>query len=374
MPDIRIKDLTTTASTTAADDFFAADGTTNGTRKLSAYSPTFGGNATVGGTLTVNSATTLSNVVVSGTFRLANNNAQYWLDSGATERRLVLVSGGNASYFGPVDAGWGGNGYFSAGSTIVLRTNGASGTFNEAVSISTGGVVTIASTSASTTTSSGALVVGNGTSGGLGVGGAVNAGANIRTAGALVAAGNTNPTSGYGTEIMNNGTNGYVFAYNRDTSAAQPLYLNHAGGNVIVASTAGVTTIAGTTASSAYNNGALVVSGGVGIAGALYSQQNTNAILSGTYFENTSTGNAAAIRHRLIVGASTCDIDAYGSGHATLANRLRFGTSNGQIDFVPSGVLGMSVAANGVTIPNSLTVSGTTTADGLATSGFFGGS
>lgn len=56
MADIRIKDLTTTASSTASDDFFAADGTTNGTRKLSAYSPSFGGNATVGGTLTVNAA------------------------------------------------------------------------------------------------------------------------------------------------------------------------------------------------------------------------------------------------------------------------------------------------------------------------------
>jgi hypothetical protein len=176
MPDIRIKDLTTTASTTAADDFFAADGTTNGTRKLSAFSPTFGGNATVGGTLTVNSASTLSNVVVNGTFRLANNIAQYWLDSGATERRLALVSGVNAIYFGPVDGGWGATGYFSAGTAMVFRTNGASGTFNEAVSISTGGVVTIASTSASTTTSSGALVVGNGTSGGLGVGGDVYAG------------------------------------------------------------------------------------------------------------------------------------------------------------------------------------------------------
>jgi hypothetical protein len=170
MADIRIKDLTTTASSTASDDFIAVDGTTNGTRKLNAFSPTFGGNATVTGTLTVNSSSSFA-----GLIQLNNNVAQYWLDSGATQRRTALVSSGNSTYFGPVDAGWGSTGYFSAGTTMVLRTNGASGTFNEAVSISTGGLVTIPSTSASTTTSTGALVV----SGGVGVGGAINCGSGL---------------------------------------------------------------------------------------------------------------------------------------------------------------------------------------------------
>ena len=41
MADIRIKDLATTATTTASDDFMAVDGTTNGTRKLSAATPAF---------------------------------------------------------------------------------------------------------------------------------------------------------------------------------------------------------------------------------------------------------------------------------------------------------------------------------------------
>ena len=41
MADIRIKDLATTASVTASDDFMAVDGTTNGTRKLSAATPSF---------------------------------------------------------------------------------------------------------------------------------------------------------------------------------------------------------------------------------------------------------------------------------------------------------------------------------------------
>ena len=41
MADIRIKDLATTATTTASDDFMAVDGVTNGTRKLSAATPAF---------------------------------------------------------------------------------------------------------------------------------------------------------------------------------------------------------------------------------------------------------------------------------------------------------------------------------------------
>jgi len=50
MADIRINSLPTTASASSSDDFLALDGATNGTRKLNAYSPTFGGNLTVSGT------------------------------------------------------------------------------------------------------------------------------------------------------------------------------------------------------------------------------------------------------------------------------------------------------------------------------------
>lgn len=41
MADIRIKDLPTTATQTASDDFIALDGTVNGTRKIDASSPSF---------------------------------------------------------------------------------------------------------------------------------------------------------------------------------------------------------------------------------------------------------------------------------------------------------------------------------------------
>ena len=50
MADIRINALATTAASTASDDYIAIDGSANGTRKLNAYSPTFGGDLTVSGT------------------------------------------------------------------------------------------------------------------------------------------------------------------------------------------------------------------------------------------------------------------------------------------------------------------------------------
>ena len=58
MADIRINSLPTTASASSSDDFLALDGATNGTRKLNAYSPTFGGNATVGGAIIGSSSET----------------------------------------------------------------------------------------------------------------------------------------------------------------------------------------------------------------------------------------------------------------------------------------------------------------------------
>lgn len=60
MADIRINSLPTTASASSSDDFLALDGATNGTRKLNAYSPTFGGNLTVSGTATTSGKLTVS--------------------------------------------------------------------------------------------------------------------------------------------------------------------------------------------------------------------------------------------------------------------------------------------------------------------------
>jgi hypothetical protein len=159
MADIRIKDLTTTASTTAADDFFAADGATNGTRKLSAYSPTFGGNATVGGTLTVSGAGTSS---FAGNVQIPNAT-NYVVRNAANTSTAMRMYADSSDY-----------GYVDATANTELRLQVGAGT---KLSIGSTGIVTIPGTTASTSTSSGALVV----SGGVGVAKSINAGATNET-------------------------------------------------------------------------------------------------------------------------------------------------------------------------------------------------
>jgi hypothetical protein len=109
-----------------------------------------------------------------------------------------------------------------------------------------------------------------------------------------------------------------------------------------------------TTNASTFDSGALVVSGGIGAGGAIFTQQNSNAIVNGLNAANTNTGNAATLRHTLTAGTNTSTIEAYSNGHATFPGRLRFGTNNGQMDFVPSGVLGLSISASALTTPVGL--------------------
>ena len=159
MADIRIKDLATLESASLTGDVFVIDGTT-GTRKLSAFSPTFGGNATVTGTLTVNGATLTS----TGDISVAADKGIY-LKQGNVHK---WTSDGTSSGTSRADI------YADSGGAFFIRTGGAT----QALTISSGQVATFAgavginSTTASTSTSSGALVV----SGGVGVAGAVNAG------------------------------------------------------------------------------------------------------------------------------------------------------------------------------------------------------
>jgi len=179
MADKRINALATTAPNTASDDFFAVDGTTNGTRKLNAFSPTFGGNATVTGTLTVN-GTTASVGAGTGSIISKLNGA-----AGSYKLSIYQSAGVDRWYAGlaaGAESGSDGGAPYSivaltdAGAVIdnaLLITRAAGG------SITTPRPVSISATTASTSTSSGALVVGNGTSGGLGVGGAASIGGPI---------------------------------------------------------------------------------------------------------------------------------------------------------------------------------------------------
>jgi len=172
MADKRINALANTASSTASDDFIAVDGTTNGTRKLNAFSPTFGGNATVTGTLTSNGsfAATGSMVSTYGTapqLSIAPSGGRP-IRFNASLGNISIQANSGGWYLGTHFLGSAGThrgSIWAAGTDDSLDfISIGDGSFSQWLSTSSTKIV-IPLTTASTTTSSGALVV----SGGVGV-------------------------------------------------------------------------------------------------------------------------------------------------------------------------------------------------------------
>jgi hypothetical protein len=269
MADTRINALST-ATSSVSDDFVPIDGTTNGTRKLSAFSPSFGGNATVGGTLTVNGGTTLNATLVvssnvgtigkSGTG--TGGNWRFVSDDGTTRWLSGILGGAGETSFSIYDI---------ANSRSLLTATAA-------------GVVQINQTTASTTTSSGALVVGNGTSGGLGVGG------NVTSLGFLLAGNgaskNANTDAGFYSTATGN-TTLHVAGFTGGSQSADILKVSLNGiSEWLAVKASGQVACYATTASTSTSSGALVVSGGVGVAGDVYAGGTTGFKLgssSGAY-------------------------------------------------------------------------------------------
>lgn len=272
MADIRIKDLTTTASSTASDDFIAVDGTTNGTRKLNAFSPTFGGNATVTGTLS-----SAGNLSVTGT------SAQVILGQASGSQLTYLIrpaQAGGAIQMVQDSA--------TANRWLSLGISDNVGVYSELMRVAgaTGNIL-IPGTVASTTTSSGALVVGNGTSGGLGVGGAASIGGPILVgtssdvylsrvgAGILDIRSASSPgtaarldvtgTTSAGVGFRQSGTRDWFIS----AESAELRVTCGTSGSIFAVTNGNPVALRDTTASTTTSSGALVVSGGVGVAGAV---------------------------------------------------------------------------------------------------------
>ena len=393
MADIRIKDLTTTASSTASDDFIAVDGTTNGTRKLNAFSPTFGGNAAVTGTLTVNSTSTLTGATVIGGDSSNGNYLSYNTDISGFCGLWMRQSTKSATNYVLASNGTSGTLVNSTGASLFLRVENTT-----ALEINTSRNVLIPSTTASTSTSSGALVV----SGGVGVGGAIFAGGNIqcnavfaannttlylRPSGASVSSGQTTietsgimavsgmvkgaaatfsgqPPTGVSTAFqvdVENATTRDLFCFGDSTRAGllrgahdgsgriQWAFGRYTGGAFAeyvriegVASTDAKLTINGTTASTSTSSGALVVSGGVGVAGAVFTGGYVHPGGDSTFYIRGTGSNNGLIRGNV----TSVDIDSSfsvrnGDGSSTYLSVA----STGLIAAIPAAA--PSLAVNG---------------------------
>ena len=318
MADIRIKDLATTASTTASDDFLAVDGTTNSTRKLSAATPSFATSVTVPGVagptatnLTLTGGSTGASLVLG---QGANNNitltpsgsgfviARSLLSSqrdlvpssslvgqvaavGLTNTNKATVMGyDTTNNFGFIYAGIVGSNY----SPIVLQPMAASGNvlIGGTTDIPGSGGLKVFGTTAASSTTTGALQV----AGGVGVAGGIYAGADSYFGGAVTIAGGSNTTSAGAVNLTSSSYGGgytlkdgtkYLGIFSKSSGTQLCFYTNQAAGtdlgsltpdliiNTGTSTFAGAVTVSSTTAGSA-GAGALVVSGGLATGDASY--------------------------------------------------------------------------------------------------------
>ena len=162
----------------------------------------------------------------------------------------------------------------NGGTGIATNLNvGGTGTF--------GGAVTINSTTASSSTSTGALIV----KGGAGIAGALNIGGNFTTSGVIKTTNATDATSTTTGALIVAGGAGIAKQLRVGGAATLSSTLS-------VSSTGtfgGAVTINSTTASSTTGNGALIVKGGTGIAGAL-NVGGVVTITNNTAASSTTTG------------------------------------------------------------------------------------
>ena len=372
MADIRIKDLATTASTTASDDFMAVDGTTNGTRKLSAATPSFATSVTVPGVagptstdLTLAGGSTGASLVLGqGTTKstLTKDYATNVLGSG----RLLTLIGDDGNTLGRVtELAFGVTGstnspvivgavvtsatgygtkdlYFATRSSIgdVAPTERArlTSTGNLLIGGTTdipgsGGLKVFGTTAASSTTS-GALQV----AGGVGVAGAGYFGGVLNVAGdASFSSGTFSLTGGagsYGLTISNTSTTTRLTTSFGGSSLG--FRVNAAGSDQLTVSGSAVN-VPLTTPSTGVGTGALQVAGGI-YAGAA-------SVFGGAV---TAGGQIKTI------SASTPDLWLQNSSGATSAYRniLLRQNADGTAEFLSVSDAGVLTRANILTLNN----------------------
>jgi hypothetical protein len=250
--------------------------TTNGsTASWSNAVTVSGSNATVSGTLTV-SGTGTSTFAGGVTIRrdqaavtglIVDNR-----NGGGSADLFLSEDGGSSNYFRIYRSG------STTGTPNVVNISNIVGGSASTTAIEFGSPVKALSTTASTSTSTGALVVGNGTSGGLGVGGAANIGGALTISGNFTINSNVGiiGKSGTGTGgnwrfVSDDGNSRWLTGLlGGSGETSYSIYDSVNSRSLLTATAAGVVQINQTTASTSTSSGALVVSGGVGVAGAIY--------------------------------------------------------------------------------------------------------
>jgi hypothetical protein len=318
--------------------------------------------------------------------QMGANTATFVSTSSVTVRYAVDLLGGTAGQIlyqvGPNDTGFVGPG--TAGQILVSA--GAAAPVYQST-------LTLAGTTAVSSTITGALVVagGVGIGGGLFVGGTVTA---TNFVGVITTA--TNLAAGTAGQVPYQVSPGVTNFYGPGT--AGQVLVSGGTGSPAYQSTL---TLLGTTAVSSPTTGALQIAGGVGVGGGIFS----GGIVTATMFVGTLTGTASAANnisggttgsipiqsasgatafiplgtggHVLVAGASTATwqpLSGLASGTASTATHLANGvagqipyqTAPGQTSFVTTAASGFVLVSGGSGSPvyqNTLNLTGTTTAN-----------
>jgi hypothetical protein len=271
----------------------------------------------------------------------------------------------------------GATGVTNAWGIDIAAQSGGSGSN---VGLRNAGTTLLTNTTASTSTSSGALVVGNGTSGGLGVGGAIWGGGKVHVGSAGYVDGGaklnvyaTPSDAGYlyGIRLSDNSTATLALGLQTPTGTTSSfihsniaLGFGTVGTAALNINTSQQVQVLTTTASTGTSSGALVVSGGVGVAGAINGgglfdfavSANSTQVYT---IQNTSTGASASTRLTLVGGTSSGSIQLYGSGHST-PNILQYASPDTH-KWQCNGVERASLSSAGaLTVGSSLTTAAPT--------------
>ena len=252
----------------------------------------------IGTTLNVTGASTLSTLNVSGITTVSNTT-----DSTISTNGALIVSGG----IGIAKACFIGTTLNVSGASILSSTLNVSGA-STLSTLSVSGITTVSNTTDSTISTNGALIV----SGGLGiakkcfigttltVGGASTLNNTLNVTGVTTVSNITDSTSSISGALIVSGGIGIAKACYIGTT------LNVTGASTFnTLSVTGITTVSNTTDSTISTNGALIVSGGLGIAKACFIGTTLNVTGASTLNNTLNVTGASTLNNTLNVTGIT---------------------------------------------------------------------